>query len=245
MTTSAISLREISMSYGKTPVLNRVSLEVAPGEIYGLIGSNGCGKSTLLRIIAGALRPLSGDVTVNGSCGFVSQTFALYEDLSPEENIRFFGQCSGLTGEQLKTSVEEVMSRMDLLPFRRQRTDQLSHGWRQRLKLAVALCHKPSILLLDEATAGIDPLAREEMWNIFSDYASSGVAILLATHHMDEAAKCNRIGYLKNGCFILSDPPAKLRARAPNPPRHDGSLTEALTEGIQEMLRDHKGREVR
>jgi len=228
------------MSYGQHQVLDRVSLEVSPGEIYGLLGSNGSGKSTLLRIVAGAIRPLAGDVVVRGPHGYVAQTFALYEDLPVAANIEFFGQCAGLRGHKLTASVHEVMDRVGLLGVRNQPTSQLSHGWRQRLKLAVALCNAPSVLLLDEVTAGIDPIARQDLWQILKTYARSGMAILLSTHHMDEAARCDRVGYLKDGSLLFSDSPAVVRARGQAAAQSDLAPTAEFIDGVQAVMRDHR-----
>ena len=204
MTDAALQLRNISFSYGPRRVLKEVSLEVPPGRIYALVGANGSGKSTLLRIIAGAIPRYTGVMTLAGTCGYVAQTFALYGDLSVQENISFFARCSGLTAGRLKAAEDEVLEGIGLVPVRDQRASQLSHGWKQRLKLAVALCHKPSILLLDEATAGIDPDARNRIWNLLAGYAEAGTTILLATHHTDEAARCDRIAYLNDGALTLS-----------------------------------------
>lgn len=199
-----VFIRDVSKSYGTNIVLDRVNLEIAPGEIFGLFGSNGCGKSTLLRIIAGAMRSTSGEVAINGPTGYVAQKFSLYNDLSVESNLTFFARCYGLPKAAVQAVVEEMLERFELEPFRRQRTAHLSHGWRQRLSLASALCHKPSVLLLDEATAGIDPIARRELWTGLLNTARSGVAIILATHFTDEADYCHRFGYLDGGALVLS-----------------------------------------
>src|SRR4051812_5056250 len=154
------------MVYGAQRVLDNLSLTVSAGEIYGLLGANGSGKSTLLRIVAGAIRCSSGQVATTGSSGYVAQKFGLYEDLHVEENLRFFGRCNGLERPALDVAVESVLVKLGLSGERRRRTSELSHGWRQRVKLAVAVTHHPAVLLLDEATAGIDPDGRAEFWNI-------------------------------------------------------------------------------
>jgi ABC-2 type transport system ATP-binding protein len=205
--TLAISACKVSKNYGAKKVLNGVSLQVAPGEIHGLFGSNGSGKSTLLRILAGAIRPTSGSIALSGLTGYVPQKFGLYNDLSVDENLSFFGNCYGLADTAVRSGVEEALERFELKPLRKQRTGDLSHGWRQRLSLASALCHKPAVLLLDEATAGIDPVARRNIWDILEATARSGVSIVVATHFTDEAERCHRIGFLDEGALV---PPRSL-----------------------------------
>lgn len=202
MISPVVSAHDVSKNYGPKAVLSGLSLQVAPGEIYGLFGSNGSGKSTLLRILAGAIRPTSGSVAVTGLTGYVAQKPGVYNDLSVEQNLNFFARCYRPADAGLRASIEEVLERLGLTPFRRQRTGHLSHGWKQRLSLAAALCHQPSVLLLDEATAGIDPIARADLWTILSGYARSGAAIVLATHFTDEAERCHRTGYLNRGALV-------------------------------------------
>jgi len=229
VSSSSLSLRDISHSFGKRRALNAVSLEAAPGEIVALLGANGCGKSTLLRVAAGTLHPSKGSVSVCGPCGYVAQKFALYEDLGVEDNIRFFAQACGIARPDLDRAVENAVATFELAERRSQRAGELSQGWKQRLKLAVALVHNPPILLLDEASAGIDPISRTELWPILRDRANSGVAILLATHHMEEAEKCSRIVFLHEGSVIVSGAPADLREKAKEMLGGNPSLTEALT----------------
>jgi ABC-type multidrug transport system ATPase subunit len=196
---TAISLRDVCKSYGRRSVLNGVTLKIGGGEIYGLFGANGSGKSTLLRIIAGALPATSGSVSIAGAAGYVAQTFSLYDDLFLEQNLTFYGRCYGLSGSHLRTRVDDVLARLRLNNLRKERTGHLSHGVKQRVALAAALCHQPSIVLLDEATAGLDPVARGELWEILRDCARSGVTILISTHHTDEGDLCDRVGHLSQG----------------------------------------------
>lgn len=205
--TAAISLHGISKSYGGKTVLRPVELEIGRGEIFGLLGANGSGKSTLLRILAGVLRPTSGAFTLSGSTGYTAQKFSLYDDLSVEENLVFWGRCQGLAGKQLEKRVEAAIADLDLTAARRQRTGLLSHGWKQRLSLAAAICHEPSILLLDETTAGIDPVGRRDLWGLLAGFAAAGGTVLLATHHTDEAERCDRVGYLRDGEVVVAASP--------------------------------------
>jgi ABC-type multidrug transport system ATPase subunit len=196
---TAISLRDVCKSYGSLPILKHITLEVQRGEIFGLFGANGSGKSTLLRILVGAMPPTSGSVSITGITGYVPQTFSLYDDLFLEQNLAFYGRCYGLSGSHLITRIEDVLARLHLSDLRKERTGNLSHGLKQRVALAAALCHQPSIVLLDEATAGLDPAARRELWDILRDCARSGVTVLISTHHADEAGFCDRTGYLLQG----------------------------------------------
>lgn len=188
-------VKGITKSYGAKPVLRGIDLEVKAGEIVGLFGSNGSGKSTLLRILAGALPPSSGRVEIRASAGYVAQRFSLYPDLTVEENLGFFARCYRTDGAR----VDAVMDRVGLTPFRSYRADELSHGWRQRLALAAALTHDPKILLMDEATAGLDPDARTALWAVLGDYAKSGMAIVLSTHFLDEGERCARTMRIDGG----------------------------------------------
>jgi ABC-2 type transport system ATP-binding protein len=200
----AISIQQLSKSFGAKKVLGPVDLQIEAGEIYALLGSNGSGKSTLLRILAGALRATSGAATLSGRAGYVPQNFALYPDLRVEENLQFVAQCLGSSKPRIGEQVEAVLARVGLAEFRRERTAHLSHGWKQRLALAAALIDEPPIVLLDEATAGIDPVARLDLWSLLRDCASSGAAILLSTHHTDEADRADRVGFLSKGILVKS-----------------------------------------
>jgi ABC-2 type transport system ATP-binding protein len=195
----ALVIEAVTKNYGAKSVLRDVHLEVAPGEIFGLFGSNGSGKSTLLRIVAGALRPTSGVARVRGVTGYVAQKFSLYPDLTVEENLLFFARCYEINGREASLRVDATLDRVGLEPFRREPAGELSHGWRQRLSLAAALTHSPSVLLLDEATAGLDPGARSALWEVLADYARGGGAILLATHFTDEGERCSRAARLEEG----------------------------------------------
>ena len=199
MSVPAVSVRGVSKKFGANVVLSGVDIEIAPGEIFGMFGANGCGKSTLLRILAGAILPTSGTVAIQGVAGYVAQRFSLYQDLSVEENLSFYARCYRPGDETLRADIGAVIERFGLAPFRVKRTGLLSHGWKQRVAIASAMCHKPSVLLLDEVTAGIDPDARDDMWTILADASRSGTAIILTTHFTDEARHCHRTGYLRDG----------------------------------------------
>lgn len=236
--TPVIAFRGVGHTYGARAVLRDVTLEIGAGEIYGLAGANGSGKTTLLRAAAGAFHPSSGSLSVTGMTGYVAQRFSLYEDLPVEENLVFFARCYGLSGRALETAVRGVMERFDLNDWRRTPTGVLSHGWKQRVAMAAALCHEPQVLILDEATSGIDLEARFQIWDVLAECARSGVGIILATHDMEEAARCDRVGYLQGGRLIVSDSVAEVRARcASGLGREPDSLTEALAWIAKEAAR--------
>jgi ABC-2 type transport system ATP-binding protein len=225
---TALIAEDLVFRYGNRLALDGVSLHVAPGAIVGLLGSNGAGKSTLLRILCGMVPPESGVARVNGwrlpefrrqaqrSVGFVAQRFGLYVDLHVEENLNFYARAYGLHGSAAGRRVEETLARLDLAPHRGERAGALSHGWQQRLALAAALLHRPPVLLLDEATAGLDGEARQQVWNILEEEAGRGAAVLLSTHHLDEAARCASVAWLRegrvSGCGTYAEVSASIEA---------------------------------
>ncbi|NSW51218.1 MAG: ABC transporter ATP-binding protein [Anaerolineae bacterium] len=221
----AVSAEHLSRHFGSFHAVQDVNFHIPEGEIFGLLGPNGAGKTTTIRMLCGILPPSRGEATVLGfnvrshpeqvkkRIGYMSQLFSLYNDLTVEENIRFYASIYGLQSKVQNGRVEELLKEVDLAAFRRERTANLSGAWRQRLALACAIAHRPRMLFLDEATAGVDPLARKEFWDLIYRMASQGVSILATTHYMDEAEYCNMIGMMHEGSLIALDTPDAMRAR--------------------------------
>ncbi|HLE14301.1 MAG TPA: ABC transporter ATP-binding protein [Anaerolineales bacterium] len=201
-----------------------LSLHVGAGEIYGLVGPDGAGKTTTLRLLCGALRPDSGKIEISGydiirqtelaraQIGYLPQRFSLYDDLTVLENIRFFAEVRGLSGQDWLPRCMEILAFVGMEMFKDRRAGQLSGGMKQKLGLAAALVHRPKVLLLDEPTTGVDPVTRQDFWQLIIRLAAEeGVALLISTPYMDEAARCNRVGFMQHGRILTEDTPEALR----------------------------------
>lgn len=219
----SIVANDVYKHYGHVEALQGLSVEVQQGEIFGLIGANGAGKSTLIKILVGATSPTSGDITVLGfkpekeryalrrHVGYMPQSPALYDDLSPRENIRFFAQAHPI--ENLEKQIDEVLHFVDLEARQHDPVYEFSGGMKQRLSLACTLVHKPRLLLLDEPSAGVDPKLREAFWDHFRQLVTDGVTIVVSSHQMDEVVHCDRAMVMRSGSALACDTPKALLAR--------------------------------
>jgi ABC-2 type transport system ATP-binding protein len=220
-----IVTRSLSRRFGSLVAVRDVSLEVERGEIFGVLGPNGAGKSTTIRMLCGILDPTSGEGTVVGfdirreaervkeRIGYMTQRFSLYEDLSVEENLRFYAGIYGVPFRRRSQRVNEVLERTGLGPRRRQLSGTLSGGWKQRVALASATIHEPPLLFLDEPTAGVDPVSRREFWEQIHGLAHDGTTVLLTTHYMDEAERCHRLAFIFRGSVLDVGTPDEIVAR--------------------------------
>ncbi len=219
----AVSVNELTKRFGKFTAVDRVSFDVRRGEVFGFLGPNGAGKSTTIRMLCGILSPSSGGGLVAGfdiarqselikaNIGYMSQKFSLYEDLTVEENINFYGGIYRLSGERLSRRRQWVIEMSGLTEHRRSRTASLAAGWKQRLALGCAILHEPPIVFLDEPTSGVDPISRRQFWDLIYHLAASGVTVFVTTHYMDEAEYCDRIGLIYRGRLIAAGTPAQLK----------------------------------
>jgi len=221
---NAIEVRQLTRRFGNFVAVNDVSFEVRPGEIFGFLGSNGAGKSTTIRMLCGLLQPTSGSATVGGidvvrdpegvkrRIGYMSQRFSLYEALTVDQNISFFGGVYGLSRERLAARRDFVLEMAGLRGREHELTHALAGGWRQRLALGCAILHEPPIVFLDEPTGGVDPLSRRRFWRLIEDLAAGGVAVLVTTHYLDEAEHCQRIAIIQAGRLAAHGTVEELKA---------------------------------
>ena len=215
----AVEVDGVAKRFGSITALDKVTLKIRRGEVYGLLGPNGAGKTTLIRSLVGLVAPEQGTVTVLGErmpqldvlarVGYMTQQAALYPDLSAEENVRFFGAISGRV-----EGVREALEFVDLWDRRKSVVSTLSGGMRTRCSLACALVHKPDLLLLDEPTVGVDPQLRIQLWGGFRKMAAAGTSILVSSHVMDEAERCDRLGLIRFGRLLAEGTVAELKTKA-------------------------------
>ncbi len=221
---SGIVAEKLSRRFGSIQAVADLDLVVAPGEIFGFLGPNGAGKTTVVRMLCGLLSPSAGRATVagfdvvrdsrplKGAIGYMSQKFGLYADLTVRENVEFFGGVYVQDRREARRRGEQVLEEIGLTGRAHQLAGHLSGGWKQRLALATAIVHRPTILFLDEPTAGVDPVSRREIWDLVYALQGRGMTLFVTTHYMEEAERCNRIGFIHSGRLVALGTPAELKA---------------------------------
>ncbi len=220
---AVVAVHELSKAFGDFVAVDGVSFEVDRGEVVGYLGPNGSGKTTTMRMLLGLLRPTSGSASVLGydvvtdaerirpRVGYMSQRFALYEDLTVLENLRFYGGVYGLDASRLATRQAAMLELTGLSGRPDERAGELAGGWRQRLALGIALIHEPELMFLDEPTSGVDPEARRAFWDVIYTLAEAGKTVFVSTHYMDEAEHCGRLAILDHGHLLAMDTPTALK----------------------------------
>src|SRR5438552_7491060 len=223
MTDMMIECEGLTKRFGTFTAVDHVSFSIARGSIFGFLGPNGSGKSTVIRMLCGILEATEGTAKIAGHdvanendaikemIGYMSQEFSLYDELTVKENLIFAGKLYGLRDKELKQRRDELISLTHLEPYLDRRAARLSGGWRQRLAMACSLMHKPTVLFLDEPTAGIDPVARRELWDLLFDFAGKGMTLFVTTHYMDEAERCDHVGYIYMSKLIVCGEPDELK----------------------------------
>ncbi|MBN2908468.1 ABC transporter ATP-binding protein [Polycladomyces sp. WAk] len=250
-----IELQGVTKRFGSFAAVRQVSLHVSRGEIFGLLGANGAGKTTLIRMMCGILKPTEGTGTILGwdmirdqqtikeNIGYMSQKFSLYPDLTVEENLRFYAHVYGVR-QPVAERVESLLREFELTGVRKTRVSELSGGVRQRVAFASAIVHEPPLLFLDEPTSGVDPLTRRAFWEMLYQMADRGTTIVVTTHYMDEAERCDRMAWMNRGRIVAEGSLAELRRRfAPRVGNRKATLEEMFVYAMEEG-EDHDGQDV-
>jgi ABC-2 type transport system ATP-binding protein len=252
MSEYAIETTNLSKHFGDFTAVDNVSFSVKRGEIFGFLGANGAGKSTTIRMLIGLLQPTSGTALVGGydivkqteqlklNIGYMSQRFSLYDDLTVEQNIRFYGGVYGLKNSQLNERMQWVLKMADLRGRESSLTKTLSGGWKQRLALGCAILHQPKIVFLDEPTGGVDPISRRNFWELINQLSAEGITVLVTTHFLDEAEYCNDIILINAGKLIASGSPVALKTNYIKNPILEVSGLEGNVVEALELVRKQK-----
>ena len=222
---NAISVRELTKRFGSFTAVDRMSFDVARGEIFGFLGANGAGKTTAMRMLCGLSRPTSGDGTVAGydiirrpedikrNIGYMSQKFALYEDLTVDDNLRLFSTIYGMPAARFRGAARKMYADLDMTSMKDTPVRDIPIGWKQKLAFATATIHNPEIVFLDEPTGGVDPVTRRKFWELIYKVSSEGMTVFVTTHYLDEAEYCNRVSIMVDGRIKALDSPAALKER--------------------------------
>ncbi len=242
----AIKTSSLTKEFGDFKAVNDLNLKVKKGEIYGLLGPNGAGKTTAIKMLSGLLKPSSGEAFILGNkipdkkmasyIGYMPQETALYVGLTVHQNMKFYGKLFGIKGTKIKEKEKELLEFVDLYNWRNQLVQNLSGGMKHRASLACTLIHEPELLFLDEPTVGVDPELRISFWDYFNELKDEGITILITTHYMDEARRCDRVGFMNYGKLIAESTPQELLSKAGTDSLEDAFLKFSRKEEKYEAL---------
>jgi len=217
--------KDLTKNFGSFCAVDKISFEIKKGEIFGFLGANGAGKTTGIKMLTGLLTPSSGAARVAGydvftesekikkNIGYMSQKFSLYNDLTVNENIRFYAGVYGLSKKEIKIKKEELIAQLGLEDVQDTLTKELPLGWKQKLAFSIAIIHQPKVVFLDEPTGGVDPITRRQFWEMIFDASASGITVLVTTHYMDEAEYCDRVSIMVDGKIVALGTPKELKTK--------------------------------